>query len=177
MALTEIEYGALASSEVMNNNFEYLDNRISSLAESITSGNAGINSNIASINSTISSMSEEINSEIEAINTSVGDISTNLLQNGLLYIETYFSGSSWYKEYFSDSEKKNRVWLEQGGVCWSNSTTVYLKSFTDSNYTLLLGTRGTYFEGGGISGKTQTQFSHSNGKGWGYNVEWYAMGK
>ena len=53
MALTNIEYGALASSTVMNNNFEYLDNRISSLSEVVTSGNASIYSNIASISSTI----------------------------------------------------------------------------------------------------------------------------
>ena len=33
MALTEIEYGSLASSEIMNNNFQYLDNRISSVSE------------------------------------------------------------------------------------------------------------------------------------------------
>ena len=53
MALTKIEYGALASSSVMNNNFEYLDNRISSLSENLSSSNSGIYSNIASINALI----------------------------------------------------------------------------------------------------------------------------
>ena len=31
--------------------------------------------------------------------------------------------------------------------------------------------------GGGISGKSQSGFSHYNGKGWSYDVEWYACGK
>ncbi len=177
MALTEIEYGALASSEVMNNNFQYLDDRISSVAETVTSNNAGVSSNIASINSTISSMSEELNTDIEEINTGIDNITTSLSSGGYLYINTYFNGASWYKEYFSDSEKKTRVWIEQGGVCSANSTTTYLKAFSDTNYTLLLGTRCIYYEGGGISAKSATQFSHHNGKGWGYSVDWYACGK
>lgn len=35
MALTEIEYGSLASSDVMNKNFEYLDNKISDVSENL----------------------------------------------------------------------------------------------------------------------------------------------
>lgn len=177
MALTEIEYGALASSEVMNNNFQYLDDRISSVAETVTSNNAGVSSNIASINSTISSMSEELNTDIEEIGEDIDDITTSLNAGGYLYINTYFNGTSWYKEYFSDSEKQTRVWLEQGGVCTSRSTTTYLKEFKDTNYTLTLGTHCTYFEGGGISEKTAARFSYYNGKGWGYSVDWYACGK
>ena len=177
MALTEIEYGALASSDVINNNFQYLDDRISNLSETVTSNSAGVSSNIASINSTISALSEDLNSDIEEINTDLGGVKSNLSEYGYLYVNSYFNGTSWYKEYFSDSEKETRVWLEQGGVCSSNSTTVYLKSFKSTNYTLLLGTHCTYYEGGGISGKTATQFSHRNGKGWGYSVNWYACGK
>ena len=59
MALTEIEYGSLASSEIMNNNFQYLDNRISNVSETVSTNQAGVNSNIASINSTLTSMSED----------------------------------------------------------------------------------------------------------------------
>ena len=54
MALTRIEYGSLASSEVMNNNFEYLDNRISAVNTNMGTNNAGISSTLASINSLIS---------------------------------------------------------------------------------------------------------------------------
>ena len=177
MALTEIEYGALASSEVMNNNFQYLDDRISSVSETVTSNNAGVSSNIASINSTISSMSEELNTDIEEITSDIGDITTSLNASGYLYINTYFNGTSWYKEYFSDEDKTVRVWLEQGGVCGSMSTTTYIKPFSNTNYTLTLGTHCTYYEGGGISKKSATQFTYYNGKSWSYSVDWYACGK
>ena len=50
MALTEIEYGSLASSDVMNKNFEYLDNKISDVSENLASNVATINANIATAN-------------------------------------------------------------------------------------------------------------------------------
>ncbi len=176
MALTEIEYGSLASSEVMNNNFQYLDDKISSVSETVISNEAGVSSNIASINSTISSMSEELTSNIEELETNVDELTSSLNTSGLLNVTTYVNGTSWYKEYFSDSDKTTRVWLEQGGVCASNGSTSFLQAFSNTNYTLTLGTHCTYYEGGGISAKTTTNFTHYNGKGWSYTVEWYACG-
>lgn len=64
MALEHIEYGALASSELMNDNFEYLDNRISDLAETQASDTSSIYSNIASLNSTLSQQNEDMASDI-----------------------------------------------------------------------------------------------------------------
>ena len=58
MALENIEYGSLASSEMMNNNFEYLDNRISNLADTQTSNTSSIYSAIAGINSVMSQQNE-----------------------------------------------------------------------------------------------------------------------
>ena len=60
MALTTIEYGALASSEVMNNNFEYLDNRITSVNNTVTSNNSSILSNLASINTSITNAMDTV---------------------------------------------------------------------------------------------------------------------
>lgn len=176
MALTEIEYGALASSEVMNNNFNYLDNRINNISETIIANTASNNSNIASINSTISSLTEKLNTDIENLNADLTKTNSEISKSGI-YIATYINGNSWYREYFSDTEKKNRVWIEQGGVIWSRGSVTYLKSFQDTNYTLTLGTHNTYYEHGGISGKSETGFSHYDSKGWSYTVEWYACGK
>ena len=67
MALTRIEYGALASSETMNNNFDYLNGEIADLSDSLTSQVAGIFSNIASINSAISAMQEDFETRISAL--------------------------------------------------------------------------------------------------------------
>lgn len=173
MALTEIEYGALASSDVMNNNFRYLENQISNLSETVVSNYAGVNSNIASINNSMGIMQENLSSDIEKL----GDEVMQQLSDNEIFVTTYINGKSWYKEYFSDSKKTNRTWLEQGGIRKSSGTTTFLKPFVDENYTLLLGTHCTYYEHGGIQNRTNTGFGYRNGKGWSYDVEWYACGK
>lgn len=69
MSLTHIEYGSLASSAVMNDNFEYLDDRITTVANSLTSNTSSINSNIASLNSTFSQTTDELASDISDLET------------------------------------------------------------------------------------------------------------
>ena len=64
MPLTHIEYGSLASSETMNDNFEYLDNKISSVAGDLSSTSSSIYSSIASLNSTLSEQANEISSDL-----------------------------------------------------------------------------------------------------------------
>ena len=64
MPLKHIEYGSLASSEILNDNFEYLDDRITSVAGNLTSTASAINSNIASINSTFTQQNENLISNI-----------------------------------------------------------------------------------------------------------------
>ncbi len=60
MALINIEYGSLASSSVMNNNFEYLDNRISTLSESLTAATSSISSVSASITNMVGQIADKI---------------------------------------------------------------------------------------------------------------------
>ncbi len=74
MPLTNIEYGSLASSEVMNDNFEYLDDRITTVAGNITSTASAINSNIASMNSTFTSQYEGVISDIGDLENSLDDL-------------------------------------------------------------------------------------------------------
>lgn len=74
MALTNIEYGSLASSETMNTNFQYLDNRISTVVENNISTSASINSNIASLSSSLSLLSSNINTSIVNINSLIDEL-------------------------------------------------------------------------------------------------------
>ncbi len=68
MALTNIEYGSLASSSVLNSNFLYLDNKIAETSGAINTSISSILSNIATINSRLADLSEEIQSSIEECN-------------------------------------------------------------------------------------------------------------
>lgn len=137
MNLIEIEYGALASSEVMNNNFNYLDNKSSVLSETIDANVATITSNIATLNTAFTNFSNTTNSEIS-------DLKNAWNNPSLLFVSTYINGASWYKEYFSDSAKTKRVWLEQGGRCSVTENDkrymnlVFLKPFSNNDYTITL---------------------------------------
>ena len=74
MPLTEIEYGSLASSELLNNNFEYLDNRATTIANNLTSTSSSLYSGIASLNSTFSQKNEEIESDIDNLESDLSDL-------------------------------------------------------------------------------------------------------
>lgn len=152
MALTEIEYGSLASSEIVNGNFTYLDNKISGVAENITTTAATINSNIATINSTMSAMREEINNSIEACS----DATVNLLKENGLYVTTYINDKSWYREYFTDKEKTTRVWCVQGGHVSLGGVNTYcdvtlLKTFEKPLTVLASPAYTNYNTGGGVT--------------------------
>ena len=57
MALENIEYGSLASSETMNKNFMYLDDKIANTAESIMTSISSILSNcVLSFSSSVSQL-------------------------------------------------------------------------------------------------------------------------
>ena len=53
MSIKEIEYGALASSSELNDNFHYLEKEVGKLSDLITSKTASFASNVATLNATI----------------------------------------------------------------------------------------------------------------------------
>lgn len=83
MALIDIEYGSLASSETMNKNFTYLDNKIEESADAINTSISSILSNIATINSRLNEMSDEFSDSVSNLNTTIEDYKskTKLLVN------------------------------------------------------------------------------------------------
>lgn len=82
-----------------------------------------VNSSISSINNTLSSKA----------NTDLSNVSSNIDY----VVETYRSGTDWYRKYKSG-------WIEQGGIYnygsltrdWNAVTIKYPKPFADTNYTL-----------------------------------------
>ena len=175
MALTEIEYGSLASSEVMNNNFEYLDEKISDVSENLTSTVATINSNLATINSSMASMSDELNQAIEDLDSDLTEAAEESFSINGLYVTTYTNGTSWYREYFSDKEKTTRVWIEQGGQAWQNSYVTYIKPMSNTNYTIQVqDINNSYIEGAKPQNFSTAGFTSSFR--YGCNVRWYVAG-
>lgn len=73
MTLTTIEYGSIASSQVMNNNFSYLNNRITSVTNTINTSISTLTSNIATINTSISELAEDLEDFITDMEANFND--------------------------------------------------------------------------------------------------------
>ena len=56
MSLTEIEYGSLASSAVLNNNFQFLQDKITELSVLITSETSSFSSSVATLNNSVNEL-------------------------------------------------------------------------------------------------------------------------
>ena len=96
MALINIEYGSLASSETVNKNFTYLDEKIAESNESIMTSISSILSNIATINARINDISENMNDSVENLNSVVEDYKskTKLLVNKATMVPNWSSCTS-----------------------------------------------------------------------------------
>ena len=127
----------------------------------------------SSLSSTQSTLQNNINNLSTTINNTIG-------ANGL-YTTTYINGPSWYREFFSDSGKKTRVWLEQGGQTNTNGSTgnrvTFIKPFSNPSYTITLGRLYNHYEAEGIIAYDSAGFTIANSKGWREEVRWYACGK
>lgn len=149
MAITEIKYGSLASSKELNDNFNALNKDIQDLATNLSTTNANmatsmstLNKNVANqiseVNESLTNTKSELEEKVKTLEDGVGEFATSGL-----YITHFISenGKAWYREYFSNKEKTTRVWLEQGGVLEGggdyNRQVVFLKNFSNTNYTIL----------------------------------------
>ena len=76
MALINIEYGSLASSDIMNKNFMYLDDKIGETSESIMTSISSILSNIATINNRLNDISENMADSVQNLVTKLNECKT-----------------------------------------------------------------------------------------------------
>jgi len=76
MTLTNIEYGSIASSSVLNGNFSYLDEKITTSNSQINTSISSILSNIATINTRLTEISEDIDAAINTLTSTISDYKT-----------------------------------------------------------------------------------------------------
>ena len=76
MALINIEYGSLASSDIMNKNFMYLDDKIADTSDSIMTSISSILSNIATINTRLNDMSNDMGDSFDELSSIIEEYKT-----------------------------------------------------------------------------------------------------
>ncbi|MCQ2740055.1 MAG: hypothetical protein MJ237_07500 [bacterium] len=79
MALTNIEYGSMASSEVLNANFNFLDTKIATTASGINSSISSIQSNIATINSRLTELAGGLSDLTSDISANLSELKTKTI--------------------------------------------------------------------------------------------------
>jgi len=101
-ALIEIESGSLADSEIVNDNFEYLDGRITTVGSSITT----LQANIQSLNSTLSNQINQLETDIENTTSAVYQYS-----GGDFTLKEMVVADSLNTNTSSVSDHEDAVWL------------------------------------------------------------------
>ena len=166
MALTNIEYGSVASSKILNDNFNYLESLVAEASTRLDGFNDGIDSKIATSKKVLQESIQEIDTKVDefksVIDKQINDVETDI--NSKINIKTtYINGSAWYR-IWSDG------WCEQGGgISTDNGTITLLKPFADTNYTCLCVTSYSRInETFHIKNKTTTTFhaQYANGGTW-----------
>lgn len=91
MALTHIEYGSVAKSDTINNNFTYLEDKITETSETLLSSINSLSSNISAVNTSLNQLSETLNSSLETLDGKVEEYKTKtkLLVNKALNIPNW----------------------------------------------------------------------------------------
>ena len=170
MTLTKIEYGSIASSEIVNNNFQHLDDKISSVSQSLSANTTALSGTISSLSATVATNKETQAAQIDKINSTI---------NEHIYVkESYKNGYDWYRLY-SDG------WIEQGGYCSLSSNGQIkinlLKPMEDTYYSILTSVHRSYSNGNwdiGISGacaNDENSINISCGRD-GSNIYWRVSG-
>lgn len=188
MTITEIEYGSIASSKKLNDNFNALNKDIQDLATNLSTTNANLVTNISTLNknltSQITELADKISSTQQELEEKISDTTGSLFTDNALYVTTYINGNTWYKEYFSDKEKTTRVWLEQGGYVNFGNAQFATRTITfPIAFTAICNAMGILFSPGGADDSNQGVAGWSNTtltyvhRGWGSGVVWRAVGK
>lgn len=117
---------------------DYIDESITATNQTLETRYSGIATQITNLNNLITANQESEQTDIAGVYATLGT-------NGL-YITTSFNTTTgnWYREFFSDSNKTTRVWLETGGTYTADSVTnrtaindyvlVFPKSFTNDKF-------------------------------------------
>lgn len=187
MALTNIEYGSVASSEVVNNNFQYLDDKISSVSQSLSTNVTALSGSISSLSSVVDNNKSEAEEEHSALQESIDDITkdiagiTTTLDEAIYVKESYRSGKNWYRVYTDG-------WVEQGGCAYVGGTNAVsnvtlFKELADTNACVYVTATNAYMNGnwdigvvaGNIINTTTIQLKVGR-DGSGGNIYWRVCG-
>lgn len=118
MALTNIEYGSVASSQVLNDNFTYLEDLVAGLSKKMDSTDSGIDSKIATSKKTLQTEIEGVRSQLLPIGSIIAWSSTVIPDGWIAMIGQDITA---YKE-LSNKIGKTKLPDTRNRALWGNAT-------------------------------------------------------
>lgn len=171
MSLEKITYGSLASSEVVNNNFEYLDNRDAVIEGKIYSNNANLETMIANVESSTNQKLSKFETDVDE---KIKDIDDNLKSK--IYLKTaYVNGTSGYNIW---SNGYCEQWGRSNASTGNVATISLFKTYKDTNWCLITtpfgdnSTNGAWWSSFGLSRGTKNFTTRTAGQ----TIVWRACG-
>lgn len=144
MALIDIEYGSIASSETMNKNFMYLDDKISETSDSILTTISSILSNIATINNRLNDITDSINNSIETLTTSL----ENYRAKTKILVNKTSLAPNWDNCISIEIQKNVSYTAPSNGYILLNSVTTSAGNVKINNKTIVFKTIGSSYDNG-----------------------------
>lgn len=118
MALTNIEYGSVASSQILNDNFAYLEDLVAGLSNKMDSTDSGIDSKIATSKKTLQTEIEGVRSQLLPIGSIIAWSSTVIPDGWIAMIGQDITA---YKE-LSNKIGKTKLPDTRNRALWGNAT-------------------------------------------------------
>lgn len=160
MAITNIEYGSIATSQVLNDNFKYLDDKISSYSKTASNIEATLTSTLKSQGDTLANSLEE---GLEEADKKITNVQANIDKA----VETYekFTTTEIYALFSPDYTKG----VDAGSTFKAPSYGVVMITFNVNNSSAYITVNGTnvarYVDGDGVSGAVNQSFTIPVAKG------------
>lgn len=186
MALTNIEYGSVASSKVLNDNFNYLEDKIEDYSKNIATNNASLT---ALINSQTKTIANNLNNEVATLNGAQESLQGNIdtLAGKLMTsIVTQTDNGGSFK--LSDPVTGKAIIIQYGsasGFGNGTSKTITLSTPYTSGTSYAVATSATYGQTAGDKGSSHSTHTHTKDsfvirsefeQSSGHTVWWIAIG-
>ncbi len=145
MALINIEYGSIASSDTMNKNFLYLEDKITELSNSSNTMISSILSNIATINSRLGEITDDVQDDAKNFESKIEDYrtKTRLALNNLSMLP------NWDKCFALTNEEQASFKVPKNGYLLLNPKPESKGNLTVNDSVVTLKTRNSSYDNAG----------------------------
>lgn len=186
--LEPIGYGSLASSELLNDNFTYLDDAVKSAVAQIHANDSNFESQLATLNTNLSNRIGDLEDETGSAISDLQEQTDAIVNNNPVSANQSFSDTKNYIKFNNPADSSKQVIIQWGfvtGMGQGTEKTVSLKTDFTSGSSYVVSGSSSYYQSSGDKGsswrvhtlssasfKIQSRFEQSSNN----TIYWVAIG-